>query len=66
MNVKTILYILIVPITILIVSSMRLEFIFKKNQTLAIIIFYLFVSLGISYLVVNFIYDFYEVSRIIT
>jgi len=66
MNVKTILYILIVPLTIWITSSMRLEHLFKKNQTNQIILFYLFLSLGISYLVVNFIYDFYEVSRIIT
>lgn len=66
MNVKTILYIVIVPLTIWIISSMRLEHLFKKNQTMQIIMFYLFLSLGISYLVVNFIYDFYEVSRIIT
>jgi uncharacterized membrane protein YwzB len=65
MNVKTILYIIIVPISIWITTSMRLEQIFKKNKITQIITFYLFISLGISYLVVNFIYDFYEVSRII-
>lgn len=65
MNVKTILYIIIVPLTIWITSSMKLEQLFKKNKINQIVMFYLFVSLGISYLVVNFIYDFYEVSRII-
>lgn len=65
MNIKTILYILIVPISVWITSSMRLEQIFKKNQSIQIIILYVFISLGIAYLVVNFIYDFYEVSRII-
>ncbi|MDD2469511.1 MAG: DUF1146 domain-containing protein [Bacilli bacterium] len=66
MNVKTLLYIIVVPFTIWITSSMKLEFLFKKNRTMQIIAFYVFISLGISYLVVNFIYDFYEVSRMIT
>lgn len=65
MNVKTLLYIIIVPLTIWITSSLKLEQLFKKNKTPQIILFYVFISLGISYLVVNFIYDFYEVSRII-
>lgn len=66
MNIKEFLYIIIVPLTIWIVSSMNLEHLFKKGKQIQIIIFYVFVSLGISYLVVNFIYDFYEVSRIIS
>ena len=66
MNIITILYILILPITIWVISSMKLDHLFKKNQTTQIVIFYVFISLGLSYLVVNFIYDFYEVSRIIT
>jgi len=66
MNIITILYILIVPLTIWVISAMKLEHLFKKQQTMQIVIFYVFISLGLSYLVVNFIYDFYEVSRIIT
>lgn len=66
MNVKMLLYIIIVPFSIWMISSMKLEFLFKKNKSKQIIMFYLFISLSISYLVVNFIYDFYEVSRIIT
>jgi uncharacterized membrane protein YwzB len=65
MNIKTLLYIIVVPISIWVTTSMRLEQIFKKNRLMQIILFYLFISLGISYLVVNFIYDFYEVSKII-
>ena len=64
MTIKMLLYILIVPISIWITSNMRLEHIFKKNQTKAIVMFYVFISLGMAYLVVNFIYDFYEVSSI--
>lgn len=63
--IKFLLYILITPITIWIISRMKLEHLFKKNETLAITTFYLFLSLGLAYLVVNFIYDFYEVSIII-
>ncbi|HHX16570.1 MAG TPA: DUF1146 domain-containing protein [Mollicutes bacterium] len=65
MNIKEILYLLIVPFSIWVVSALKIEHFFKKNHTMQIIVFYLFLSLGISYLVVNFIYDFYEVSRII-
>ncbi|MDD4411331.1 MAG: DUF1146 domain-containing protein [Bacilli bacterium] len=66
MNIITILYILIIPLTIWVISAMRLEKLFKKNQRMQIVIFYVLISLGLSYLVVNFIWDFYEVSRIIT
>jgi uncharacterized membrane protein YwzB len=65
MNIKTLLYIIIVPISLWITSSMNLEHFFKKNRTTAIVMFYVFMSLGIAYLVVNFLYDFYEVSKII-
>lgn len=65
MEIKTFLYVLIVPISIWIVLGMNLEQYFKKNRTNQIIVFYLFLALGMSYLVVNFIMDFYEVSRII-
>lgn len=64
MNIKTILYTLIVPIVIWVISSIRIEGIFKKNHTAQIIMFYVFISIGLSYLVVNFIYDVYEVSII--
>lgn len=66
MNIKMLLYIIMTPTSIWIISSMNLEKIFKKNKTMQIIMFYVFVSLGITYLVVNYMYDFYEVSRIIT
>jgi uncharacterized integral membrane protein (TIGR02327 family) len=66
MNIKTILYIIIVPFSIWIVTSMRLEQLFKKGRISQIVLFNVFVSLGIAYLVVNFLYDFYEVSRIIS
>jgi uncharacterized integral membrane protein (TIGR02327 family) len=65
MNIKTILYIIIVPLSVWIVSALKIEHLFKKNTSMQIIICYVFIAIGISYLVVNFLYDFYEVSRII-
>lgn len=65
MNSKTILYMIIIPISIWIVLALRIETFFKKNKTNQIIIFSIFLSLGIAYLVVNFIVDFYEVSKLL-
>lgn len=66
MNIKFLLYIIIVPITIYSISSLRLENYFKKGSISQIKIFYMLISLSLSYLIVNFLYEFYEVSKIIT
>jgi uncharacterized membrane protein YwzB len=66
MNIKTILYIIIVPLMVWILESMQLERLFKKGRQKQIILFYVVVSLGLSYLIVNFLYDFYEVSKILS
>lgn len=65
MNVKAIIYILITPFVIYCMDSLNLNHVFKKNKVAQARILYLLVGLALSYLVVNFIYDFYEVSRII-
>lgn len=65
MNIKLYLYILIVPLTIWTMLSLNLEKYFKKNSVTQIRIFYILISFCISYLVVNFIYDFYIVSKIL-
>lgn len=65
MNIKFYLYILVVPFVIWTMVSLNLEVLFKKNHVNQIKLFYVFVSLSISYLVVNFLYDFYLVSQII-
>lgn len=64
MNVKVILYILAIPLIMWILESFNIERFFKSNRKNQIIAFYLVLSLGLSYLLVNFIYDFYEVSKI--
>lgn len=65
MSIKLILYILIVPLTIWTLMSLNIEAYFKKGHVNQIKIFYLLLSFSISYLVVNFLNDFYIVSQII-
>lgn len=65
MSIKFYLYILIVPLTIWTLISINLEQYFKKGHTNQIKIFYILLTFSISYLVVNFLYDFYTVSQII-
>jgi len=65
MSVKAFIYIITTPFMIWIISSLNLDRFFQKNKRSQIIALYVSLALGLSYLVVNFIYDFYEVTRII-
>lgn len=59
MNIKLILYCIVVPLTIWGLSSINIKNLFKKNSYYTSRILYLFVTFALSYLVVNFLYDFY-------
>lgn len=59
MNIKIILYCIIVPLSIWAISSINFNNVFKKNSYYSSRFLYLFLSLGLSYLVVNFFYDFF-------
>lgn len=65
MSVKALIYILITPFIIWIISALNLDRFFQKNKRNQIVALYVSFALGLSYLVVNFIYDFYEASRIV-
>jgi len=65
MNIKTILYVVIVPLTIWALESLNINQFFKKNRYYQARILYLILSLGLSYLVVNFFYDFFTYSKFI-
>lgn len=65
MTIKTILYIIAVPLSIYALDSINLNNKFKKNHELQVKILYLIVSLALSYLVVNFFYDFFVNSSIV-
>lgn len=63
MHIKFYLYFLIVPLTIWTLMSLNLEKYFKKGHINQIRIFYVLLTFSLSYLIVNFLYDFYLVSK---
>lgn len=60
MSIKLILYCLIIPFNIWIVTSTNLDKIFKKNSIMQMHSFYFTLSLILSYLLVNFFVDIYS------
>lgn len=65
MGIKTILYILIVPLVLYAFDAVDINRIFKKNRQYQATLFYVMLSIGLSYLVVNFLYDFFLYSKFI-
>ena len=57
--IKTILYIVIFMITIWAMSGLDLNRLFKQSRIVEARIIYLLISMSITYLVVNFFYDFF-------
>lgn len=57
--IRIILYIFTVPFVIWSLESINLNGIFKKNRYYQSRFVYLLLSLGLSYLVVNFFMDFF-------
>lgn len=64
MSIKALIYCIVVPIIIWILESIDINKIFKKNRPVQATLFYLIICLCLSYLVVNFFYDFFLNSRI--
>ena len=65
MNVKLILYIIFVPFVMYVLDGLNINFLFKKNKVVQARIIYIMIGLIITYLLVNFVMDFYDISRII-
>jgi len=65
MSAKTILYIVITPLVIWALDSINITNVFKKNRYYQARALYLILTLSLSYLTVNFIYDFFMYSKII-
>ena len=63
--IKAALYIVILIITIWSLESIDITGMFKKNRYYETRVLYLIVSMSLSYLVVNFIYDFIINTKII-
>ena len=61
--IKAILYILILPFTIWAMEGLDLNKLFKQSRVYQARIMYLMIAMSISYLVVNFLYDFLKISK---
>jgi len=62
---KGILYLVMVPISIWALDSVNINGLFKKNKYYQSRAFYLIISIVLSYLVVNFFYDFFINTKFI-
>lgn len=65
MNIKIILYIIIIPLTLWGLESLDINKYFKKNRYYQSRVLALLLTLAISYLVTNFFYDFFINSKFI-
>lgn len=63
--IRTILYCVCVPLSIWALDSINVTNVFKKNRYYQSRLLYLMLSLGLSYLVVNFFMDFFTSSKFI-
>lgn len=65
MYIKAILYVVTVIIAIWALDSIKIDNLFKANKYYASRVLYLMVSMALAYLVVNFLYDFFNYSKFI-
>ena len=65
MNIKLVLYCFVIPYSFWVIASTNLDRIFKKNSIIQIHSLYIILSLIISYLLVNFIYDIYSTIQLL-
>lgn len=65
MTIKTILYIIVLPLSLWAMESFDFNKIIKINKVYQARVFYLLLSLSITYTAVNFLYDFFLNTRII-
>lgn len=62
--VKWSLYIIVLPFMVWLLDSVQLNVLFKKNRVLQARFFYIVIVFILSYLLVNFIYDFIGVINL--
>ena len=64
-NIKAILYLIILPLSIWAVGGLNLNKFFKQSRIYEARLLYLMISMSISYLIVNSLYDFFINFKII-
>lgn len=60
MSIKLVLYCILIPFCIWVMTATNLDKAFKKNSIMQIHCLYLIISLCLSYLLVNFFMDIYN------
>lgn len=65
MQIKILLYVITVPLSIFALDSININGMFKVNKVIQARILYLLISFSVSYLVTNFLYDFFLNNQII-
>lgn len=65
MSIKIILYIIVLPLTLIGLDSINIENLFKKNKVFQARLLALLISIALSYLVVSFLYDVYLNSIVV-
>lgn len=65
MNLKLIIYIITVPLSIWALDSININGIFKVNRIYQARFLYFLISFSLSYLFTNFLYDFIQNCKII-
>lgn len=60
---KLAIYIIVFPFVVWTMDAININSIFKKNRIMQARTFYMFMIFSISYLVVNFIYDFITIMN---
>ncbi|MBQ2946964.1 MAG: DUF1146 domain-containing protein [Bacilli bacterium] len=63
--IKVILYVIIFPLTIWAMEGLDLNRFFKQSRVIQARIMYLMMAMSISFLVVNFLYDFFIYYKIV-
>lgn len=64
MSAKYFIYILVGILVIWSFDSLNINYLFKKNRVLQARVLYFMLALSMTYLVTNFIWDFFTVSKI--
>ena len=59
MGLKTLLYIVVVPLVIWALDAINISNLFKKNRYWQARMIYVILALALSYLIVNFFFDFF-------
>jgi len=60
MTVKTLIYFMVIPFVILAIDSINFQNVFKKDKLFQARLLYVFVTMGLSYLIVNFLMDVFN------